>query len=966
MDVLREFCGPNAGYVLELYDRFLADPNSVDEETKGAFQTWGRELAEAISWTSSTSEKTGQGRVASEGERKTILSVASLAHDIRQFGHLAAHLDPLGLLPESASILRMDSYRLTNEILKKLPADIVSGPVVAKSGNALEAIETLMDIYTSTVGFDFEHVHDVDERTWLRDVIECREFSRLVVPVDEKSMLEKLTQVEVFEQFLQRSFPGKFRFSIEGVDMLVPMLGELVTLATHARTKSLIIGMAHRGRLNVLAHILQLPYAAIFAEFRDPARHRNSRVDLDWTGDVKYHLGGFRIQQNSSPKELEILLAPNPSHLEAIDPVIEGMARASGTDAQHGGKPKFDPSITLPVLIHGDASFPGQGIVAETLNFSRLDGYSTGGTIHIITNNQLGYTALPSESRSTRYASDLAKGFEIPIVHVNADDPEACIETIRIASAYREKFHKDFLIDLVGYRRHGHNESDEPTFTQPLMYERIQGTPTVRQKWAKTLEQRNIIQPDEAARLVKTEFDRLQSVLSSLEPDKALIETRPVAPPSGIAKRVKTQVPLERLKKLNEELLTFPDGFSIHPKLVRSVEKRRVVFDNPDSPTIDWAAAELFALSSIIQEGIPIRFSGQDSDRGTFSHRHLTYHDIKNGNTFNPLQSLRDAKAGFEIYNSPLTENAAIGFEYGYNVQEPERLVIWEAQYGDFINNAQIMVDEFITSARAKWGQTTSVVLLLPHAYEGQGPDHSSGRLERYLELAAETNIRVANCTTSAQYFHLLRRQALVLKTDPLPLVVMTPKGLLRHPHTASTPRDLVEGKWRSVIDDPDTANLRNKTERLILCSGKVFVDLMDSELRRGNDRVAVVRIEQLYPFPADELRDAVKGYKRLKEIVWVQEEPENMGALNYIRPLLQDLFGAKLPINYISRTRNASPAEGSTALHIAHQKEIIERAYGWNLDAVEAGSAEVPSIGELVPNRQSVNEVNSTGGNSR
>ncbi len=966
MDILREFYGPNAGYVLELYDRFLTNPASVDEATKAVFRTLGPELVKAKMSASSAEGKVVPARLGVEAERKEVLAAAGLAQDIRQFGHLAARLDPLGLLPETGAMLSKETHGLTDEILKTLPADIVGGPVADSSGNAREAIDALMKVYTSTVGFDFEHVHEADERNWLRDAIESKKYSCLAMPVDERALLEKLTQVEVFEQFLQRSFPGKFRFSIEGVDMLVPMLGELVTISSHSGIRSIIIGMAHRGRLNVLTNVLQVPHAAIFAEFKDPARHRNSRVDLDWTGDVKYHRGGSKIQKNSSPNELEIFLAPNPSHLEAIDPVIEGMARASGTIAEQAGKPKFDPGVTLPVLIHGDASFPGQGIVAETLNFSRLEGYTTGGTVHIITNNQLGYTALPNESRSTRYAGDLAKGFEIPIVHVNADDPEACIETIRIASAYRERFHKDFLIDLVGYRRHGHNESDEPTFTQPLMYEKIQKTPTVRQKWAKVLEERKALASDEATTMVKGEFDRLQSVLSSLEADKALIETRPVAPPSGIAKRVKTQVPLERLKKLNEELIAFPEGFSIHPKLARTIEKRKLVFDDPDGLTVDWATAEILALSSLVEEGIPIRFTGQDSERGTFSHRHMRYHDIRNGNTFNPIQSLRTAKAGFEIYNSPLTENAAIGFEYGYSVQEPERLVVWEAQYGDFINNAQMMVDEFITSARAKWGQTTSLVLLLPHAYEGQGPDHSSGRLERFLELAAETNIRVANCTTAAQYFHLLRRQALVLKTDPLPLVVMTPKGLLRHPRTASTPRDLFDGRWKSVLDDPDAASLRKNAERLVLCSGKIFVDLIDSEFRASYDRVAVVRVEQLYPFPEEELKEIVYGYTNLAEIVWTQEEPQNMGAWRYVRPRLQELFGNRLPIKYAGRTPNASPAEGSTTLHIAHQREIVSDVYRGNQKVMEHKHAKDPLVSELTSDRQTVNEAHSTRGNKR
>lgn len=939
MDIQKEFYGPNAGYVLELYERYLKDPSSIDPETREVFRKWKPDFTQA--------GPSGGPAPLATGNWETILAVARLAQDIRQFGHLAAKIDPLELLPLGDPILGKDSHGLTDQELRALPADLVGGPIAVRTQNALEAIEALTEVYTSTIGFDFEHVHVAEERIWLRDAIEGKLFAPPNMPVDEKGLLEKLTETEVFEQFLQRSFPGKFRFSIEGVDMLVPMLSEVVSLVTRKGIESVVIGMAHRGRLNVLAHILQLPYTAILAEFKDPTPQKHSRADLDWTGDVKYHRGAIKVQKNGSERSASIFLAPNPSHLEAIDPVIEGMARAAGDNTKHCGKPKFDPSITLPVLIHGDASFPGQGIVSETLNFSRLEGYTTGGTIHIITNNQLGYTAIPEETRSTRYASDLAKGFEIPIIHVNADDPIACIESIRIASTYREMFHKDFLIDLVGYRRHGHNEADEPTFTQPIMYETIKNMPTVRQKWASVLAGKKAVTSDEAAEMVRVHLEKMQSALSSLEADKALIETRPVPPPSGAARRVKTQVDLDRLKGLNQKLLGLPDGFSIHPKLRRTVEKREHLFDEIGAPNVDWATAEMFAFSSILEDGIPIRFTGQDIERGTFSHRHLTYHDVKNGDMFTPLESLDSAKASFEAYNSPLTENAAIGFEYGYNVQEHGRLVIWEAQYGDFVNNAQMMVDEFLTSARAKWGQTPSLVLLLPHAYEGQGPDHSSGRLERFLALAAETNIRIANCTTAAQYFHLLRRQALLLKTDPLPLVVMTPKGLLRHPKTASNLKELAEGRWEPVLDDPNSAQLRVTAERVVLCSGKIFVDLVDSKFRESNEETALVRIEQLYPFPAEEIRNVMKSYKKAEEVLWVQEEPRNMGAWSYIRPLLEEVLEGRLPLKYVGRTPNASPAEGSTALHTAHHAEIIEQAFGGNM--AREGSAQVKAAKSLL-----------------
>ncbi len=942
MDTIRDFYGPNAGYVAELYEKFRKNPLTVDEEWRRIFRTWSPAILEQP-------KLSGAIQSGPDSDWQTTLAVFKYAQNIRQFGHLVAHLDPLGLAQSESPDLRKESFGLTEDILNRLPAELIGGAVASKAANAFEAIELLRRIYTSTAGYDFEHVHNAEERIWLRDSIEGRRFAPPEYIIDEAFLLRRLIETEALEVFLQRSFPGKSRFSVEGVDMLVPMLDELVSLETRAGITKIFIGMAHRGRLNVLTHILQVPYGAIFAEFKDPARHRNSRTDLDWTGDVKYHRGAVKIHKDSSPKEVEIFLSPNPSHLEAIDPVVEGMARAAGTDGSRPGRAVFDPSFTLPILIHGDASFPGQGIVPETLNLSRLEGYSAGGTIHIITNNQLGYTASPKETRSTRYASDLAKGFEIPIVHVNADAPLSCIEAIRLSCTYREKFHKDFLIDLVGYRRHGHNEGDEPTFTQPLMYEQISKTPTVRQKWAKVMQDAGKIKEGEADDFFAAEIDKLQNILASLEPDKALIEPRPVPPPSGAAKRVETKMPLSDLSRLNQALTAFPDNFSVHPKLARSLDRRRHVFDDPDAANLDWAAAESLALASLLEDGIPIRFSGQDSSRGTFSHRHFTYHDIKDGKKFTPLQALPTAKASFEIYNSPLTESADIGFEYGYNIEEPERLVFWEAQYGDFVNNAQTMVDEFITSARAKWGQTPSLVLLLPHAYEGQGPDHSSGRLERFLELAAETNMRISNCTSAAQYFHLLRRQALLLKTDPLPLIVMTPKGLLRHPRTASKPRDLFEGKWQPVLDDPNADLLASAAERVILCSGKIFVDLIDSPHRQTSKNTAIVRLEQLYPFPQNELHAILKKYKKSRELVWVQEEPENLGAWNFVRPLLGNVAGPSLSLSHISRPANASPAEGSTALHAAQQGELVRQAFAKSNDVelkkegVVTGHAKTP-----------------------
>ncbi len=912
----RNFHGPNAGYILELYERYEQNPNSVDEATRAFFDGW-------------TPPPDGTDPApTTTNQLSQIAGAVNLAQAIREYGHLAAQLDPLGSDPPDDPSLAPETHGITEKDLQQLPASLIGGPVTESSKNAWQAIQTLRQIYTATTGYDYDHLRNPEERAWLRDAAESGRFRPPQEPLNARWLLKRLTQVEVFEQFLHRTFPGKTRFSVEGLDMLVPMLDELIGAAAEAAIFTVLLGMAHRGRLNVLAHNLKKPYAQILAEFKDPVPgHRFViRDDLGWTGDVKYHLGARRSLKDGEQVDMMVRMPPNPSHLETINPVIEGMARAAGTCVHAGGRPRFAHIVSLPVLVHGDASFSAQGVVAETLNLAQLPGYRTGGTIHIIANNQLGFTTSPDVGRSTLYASDLAKGFKIPIVHVNADDPEACIEVARLAFAYRAKFEKDFLIDLVGYRRYGHNEGDEPGFTQPRMYQTIKKHPTVRARWADTLQERQLIDPDWPDTLVQEHLDELQEVLESLEPSTDLAEEAPASPPAGAAGRIKTAVPLDRLRQLNDALLQFPEGFQPHDKIKRAIKKRQQVLDDPEESSIDWATAESLALASILTDGVSIRFTGQDVERGTFSQRHAVFHHAENHQPYIPLQHLPQAEVAFEIHNSPLTENAALGFEFGYNIQEPGRLVIWEAQYGDFINNAQTIIDEFITSARAKWGQTPSLVLLLPHAYEGQGPDHSTGRLERFLQMTAETNMRIANCTTAAQYFHLLRRQAALLETDPLPLVVMTPKSLLRHRRVASPPRALAEGKWQPVIDDSETDP--EQVRRLLLCSGKVFVDLISDDAREKTAEVAIVRLEQLASFPQRELGAVLEKYPKLREVVWVQEEPQNMGAWSYLRPRLNLLIQGRCPLYYLGRPRSSSPAEGSSAWHAATQEKLVTLAY--------------------------------------
>ncbi|HXH24327.1 MAG TPA: 2-oxoglutarate dehydrogenase E1 component [Vicinamibacterales bacterium] len=921
------FTGVNAGYVIELYERYRQNPDSVDPATRRVFESWAPVEAAAA-------------EAAPPPNLHVVVGAANLVESIRRYGHLAARLDPLGSEPIGDPSLSPRAHGITDDDLKRLPAALVGGPVAETSANAYEAVEKLRRVYCSTTGFDYAHVFVPEEREWLRHAAESGRFLPPMDPQSCEAVLDRITQVEVFERFLHRTFPGKTRFSIEGLDMLVPILDEIICGAADSGTRHTIIGMAHRGRLNVLAHVLQKPYAQILAEFKDPVAAQTPRVDLGWMGDVKYHAGA----RTSAPRgRMHVTLAPNPSHLEAVDPVVVGMARAAGTLASEPGAPRFDGAATLPILIHGDAAFPGQGIVAETLNLSRLAGYDTDGTIHIIANNQLGFTATPAESYSTSYASGLARGFKIPIVHVNADDPIACLEAARLAWEYRARFRRDFLIDLIGYRRHGHNEGDEPAFTQPVLYRKVASHPTVREIFANLLVEKGTLTREVVDGLVKKHFTVLEETYAALKPEEDFVAPVAEPAPAGTAAATETAVPVARLREINEALLAAPAGFTFHRKLERGRERRRAIFDRGlDEPTVDWGAAEELAFATILADGIPIRLTGEDVERGTFSHRHAVFHDANTGKVFIPLQEFRHARASFEIHNSPLSENGAVGFEFGYNIQEPGRLVIWEAQYGDFVNAAQVMLDQFVTSARAKWGLRPSLVFLLPHGYEGQGPEHSSARPERILQAAADINLRLVNCTTAAQYFHVLRRQALLLDRDPLPLFVLTPKSLLRHPAVFSPPRAFEEGRFLPVIDDVEARRRAKSIRRLVLCSGKIYVDLTTSERRAGAEPVAICRVEQLYPFPDASIRQLLDAYPAVRDVAWVQEEPENMGAWEFVRPLLEEMIGDRCPLRYIGRARSSSPSEGSAAWHQLNQEAIIELAF--DLDRESSAQAMVVS----------------------
>ena len=852
---------------------------------------------------------------------KHVAAAYALVRAHRNFGHLAAHLDPLGSEPPGDPSLDTGRLGLTPEIMARIPVEVLRIYVPGKT--LAEALPALHATYCGTIAYEVEHIGSHEERVWLRQVIESGEHRRPLSAQGKRQLLARLTAVETLERFLHKAYLGQKRFSIEGLDMTVPMLDFTLELAAAHGTRKAVIGMAHRGRLNVLAHVVNVPYETILAEFE--GGHREETAESEgWnagTGDVKYHHGAEGVYKTTIGKDIAVTLSPNPSHLESVNPVVEGRARADQTDRQTP-EAKHDWNASLPVLLHGDASFAGQGVVAETFNLARLQGYTTGGTIHLILNNQIGFTTEPREARSTDYSSDLAKGFDVPIIHVNADDAEACLAAVRLALMYREKFHADVVIDLVGYRRYGHNEADEPAYTQPVMYERIKPTPSVRQKYAAQLASEGVVDSRTAEADAEAAYQRLATIQQAVKSGQRAEEPQRIKRES--APEPATAVAADLLKKLNDELVAVPDGFTVHPKLLKQLERRRDSLTSAEG--IEWAHAEALALASLLVDGTPIRLTGQDTERGTFSQRHLVLHDIHNGNRHAPIQHLRDAKTPFELHNSPLSEYGCLGFEYGYAVEAQNALVLWEAQFGDFANGAEVIIDQFLIAGLAKWGETSRLTLLLPHGYEGQGPEHSSARLERFLALGAEGNIRVANCTTPAQYFHLLRRQA--LHAEIRPLVLMTPKSLLRLPAAASQVNDLVLGKFRTVLWDRDRT-WPEKVTRLVLCSGKVYYDIVASPRRAQAPQVKIGRVELLYPFPGNEIGEYARRYPNLKEVVWVQEEPRNMGARKFVLPKIRDVLSSSVTLLDVSRPERSSPAEGYPAAHKAEQERIVAAAYG-------------------------------------
>jgi len=854
-----------------------------------------------------------------------VAAATQLVGTFRTHGYLAAQLDPLGTAPTGEPGLDPASVGLTPEIMHQIPVAVLSTYV---GGETLaDVVPRLRETYCGTIAYEIEHIANHEERTWLRRVIESGEHFLPLSDEDKRQLLADLTRVETLETFLHKSYLGSKRFGIEGLDALVPMLRRAIELSYQQGTRDIIMGMAHRGRLNVLAHILGVSYEVLLAEFEGGRAVEETLTPRGGTGDVKYHHGADGTFTTSRGETLAVRLMPNPSHLEAVDPVVEGYARANQTD-RTGADALHEPCCVLPILMHGDAAFAAQGVVAETLNLSKLGGYGTGGTLHVIMNNQVGFTTDPRDARSTDFASDLAKGFDIPIVHVNADDAEACIAAINLAMMYRRKFANDVVINLVGYRRHGHNEGDEPRYTQPLMYQMIDGHPTARERYARRLVGLGVISQADADEDVERIYQTLVTTQEELRADLADGEWDGAEPDrvTGMFVAVtepRTAVDEPLLREVNTELYRVPDGFHLNRKLVKQFRMRAELA--PDLP-IDWAHAEALAFAALRTDGVPIRLTGQDTRRGTFSQRHLVLHDAETGAEYTPIQHLVRAKAPLELHNSPLSEYGALGFEYGYGVADTRTLVLWEAQFGDFANGAEIIIDQFIIAGLSKWGQTSRLTMLLPHGYEGQGPEHSSARVERYLALAVEGNIRVANCSTPAQYFHLLRRQG--LHEEVRPLVIFTPKSLLRHPRAVSQLADLTQGRFDAVLDDPALVGDRSEVTRLVLCSGKIYYDVIADEHRAAVRTVALGRLEMLYPFPTNGVRDLLQRYPNLREIVWLQEEPANMGARKWVVPQLEELAPASVTVRYVSRPERSSPAEGYPAAHKTEQHLLVTEAF--------------------------------------
>jgi 2-oxoglutarate dehydrogenase E1 component len=919
--------GGNAGFIEDLYEQFLRDPASVDPAWREYFSklrgTDGEvahgpireRLLARIQQPPTPAAAQGS---QSDGASAKQGAVSRLIQVYANRGHLIAKLDPLGLQE------RAKPYVLDLEYFGLSEADLDTEFFTGSRNSAIPERTTLKNIladlkyiYTDTIGAEFAHVSDTDERLWLQDGFQVARLQRRFSIDEKKNILWQLTAAEGLERYLHTKYVGQKRFSLEGGDSLIPLLDYLVQQGGKSGVEETIIGMAHRGRLNVLVNLLGKSPKDLFIEFEgqyDLAKLRGS-------GDVKYHKG-FSADLKTGFGNVHVALAFNPSHLEVVNAVVEGSARAR---QERRGDASGDK--VLPVQIHGDAAFAGQGVIMETLQLSQARGFYTGGTVHIIINNQVGFTTSdPRDARSTLYCSDVAKMVEAPILHVNADDPEAVCFVTRFALEYRMKFHKDVVIDLVCYRRHGHNEADEPAATQPLMYQVIRKKPTVRQLYTDKLAAEGVLSAAEAAAMMEQYRNGLDEGKPQARAALGLIGNRYTVDWSEYLgadwEPVKTGVDMSRLRVLGKAITTYPTDFSLHPRVLAIMQSREKMING--DLALDWGCAENLAYASLVQEGYPIRLTGQDSGRGTFFHRHAVLHDQTTGRIYVPLQHLASNQPRFTVTDSVLSEEAVMGFEYGFSTAEPHCLTIWEGQFGDFCNGAQVIIDQFISSGEAKWGRVSGITLFLPHGYEGQGPEHSSARLERFLQLCAEFNMQVCVPSTPAQMFHVLRRQ--MLRSLRKPLIIMTPKSLLRHPLSVSRLEELSGSGFQTVIDEIDDLKPSAVT-RIVFCSGKVYFDLLKSRREAKTESVAIVRIEQLYPFPSEEYEAVLRKYSNAREIIWCQEEPQNQGSWYQIRHRLQSKLDARHELLYAGRAGAAAPATGIAALHEEQQKNLVTAA---------------------------------------
>ena len=926
----------NLPYLEALWQRYLREPSSLSDEWRHYFAQAtenGQQNIEPLRTAnvSSTRTITSALRNGKETATKTTFSLTAptqfeeMIQAYRRFGHLKARIDPLNLRNLAVVDLEPEAFGFTESHMDKLFASEslrLTAPLTLR-----ECVQWLENVYCGPIGFEFMHIADLTQKRWLEERIERIEDRSKLDRADQVRILSRLIDAQCFEQFIRKKFLGAKSFSLEGAESLIPLLEFAIEKAADQGVEEIVLAMAHRGRLNVLANILGKPPREIFREFIDP-----SVAHADGSGDVKYHLGHSHDYRTRAGREVHLSLCFNPSHLEFVNPVALGRVRAKQDRGQDRERTRG-----MALLIHGEAALAGEGIIQEALNLERLDPYEVGGVVHVVVNNQIGFTTPPSAARSTTYATDVMKMLQMPIFHVNGDEPEAVAYAVRLALEFRARFRQDVVIDTYCYRRLGHNEGDEPSFTQPLMYQAIGNKKNIREIYLERLLSLQRVTAEEAADMEAVRVQRLERELAAARdenhvPVREELQGIWAGYQGGLeptAEELKTGIEIPRLTHLLEAQTQLPDDFHPHPKIARAMEARRkmAVGEIP----LDWSAAESLVFASLASEGIHVRLSGQDSGRGTFSHRHAVLRDYQTGQKYVPLQHLGRDQASFEIYDSPLSEAGVLGFEYGYSLDRPDGLTLWEAQFGDFSNAAQVIIDQFITTAEEKWRRLSGLVMLLPHGFEGMGPEHSSARLERFLQLGARDNIQVIYPTTPAQYFHSLRRQA--LRKWRKPLIVMTPKSLLRHPKSVSPREEFSKGSFLRVIADSGPAR-RRSVKRILLCSGKIYFDLEHKRQELGRDDVAIIRLEQLYPFPEKPLQSLLAEYPAATPLTWVQEEPENMGAWWYLNLRFNQRVLGNRPVSVVARAPAASPATGSATRHKEQQQLLLNQAFGISADA--------------------------------